>query len=137
MSNIIDVFEKEFISNGNNGYINEGMIIEVYEDHYDQKFRAFLEKNNLNVLYDEDEGKYHFWLKGTKNFKRMGTMAKRKGGNPGALVKTKTGITGITRNSDSMIEGKVLVYILDDKFNETGERTLCHHYNLTIIGHVD
>ncbi len=58
-------------------------------------------------------------------------------GNPGRYVKTKSGKTGRTKNSDSPKDGKILVYITDDNFRETGEKVLCDPKDLTGIGFID
>lgn len=67
----------------------------------------------------------------------MEKIYKRKGTNPGAYIETKSGKKGRTKNSDEMRDGKVLVYIMDDKFQETGERLLILPRDLKIIGHID
>ncbi len=54
--------------------------------------------------------------------------------NPGRYVKTITGRFGKTRNSDPITEGKVMVYITDEHFSETGERILSYPVDLIIIG---
>lgn len=55
--------------------------------------------------------------------------------NAGAYVKTKDGKKGRTKNSDGLIDGKIAVYVMDDNFNDTGEKVLCDGNTLTMIGY--
>ena len=57
--------------------------------------------------------------------------------NSGYYVKTKSGKKGRTYHNKEMIKGKVQVFIVDDKFQETGEKLLCSNSKLTLIGYVD
>ena len=44
---------------------------------------------------------------------------------------------GITYNADDMINNKLLVYVVDDNFQPTGEKLLCSPEKLSLIGFVD
>lgn len=55
------------------------------------------------------------------------------------IVRTKTGKKGyfhITENDDLNVE-KLQVKIIDEKFQETGEKLLCKTSSLTAIGYKD
>lgn len=57
--------------------------------------------------------------------------------NPGYLVTTKDGKKGRTYHSDSLVNGKVQVHVIDEKFNSTGEKLLCDPATLTTNGFID
>lgn len=60
-------------------------------------------------------------------------------GNSGriVLIKTRENQKGRTFNKDGMINGKVPVYVMDDKFKLTGEKILCDPASLQSIGFAD
>ncbi len=55
----------------------------------------------------------------------------------GSIVLTKSGKKGFVYNDDSSTETKIKVHIVDERFEETGEKLLCTPESLTLIGYKD
>jgi hypothetical protein len=52
---------------------------------------------------------------------------------PGYLVETSKG-KGTTNHKNKLVNGKIMVDLVDDKFNKTGKRLLCDPKKLKVIG---
>ena len=57
--------------------------------------------------------------------------------NPGQLLQLKDGRKGITYHKDPPVNGKVLVYVVDDKYQHKGARFLVDPKSCTVIGYTD
>lgn len=53
------------------------------------------------------------------------------------IVTTKSGKKGFVYNNDLVIEDKVKVHVIDEKFILTGEKLLCTPSNLKVVGFKD
>ena len=63
-------------------------------------------------------------------------MTKKKSGK-GMVVKTKAGSLGIVYHSESKINGKLPVHLVDEDYNLTGGKVLVSPENTTVCGFVD
>ena len=55
----------------------------------------------------------------------------------GQVVKTKSGKKGFVYNDDPTANNKVKVHIVNDQYQETGEKLLCSPESLTLVGFKD